>query len=152
MGLQVSLYHHHMTHKQKLWHLNEILSHVTIYQIRYSTYHLTRNKTHFYQILLHQSHTTHWMMSIIKKEDLWKMTKRNAVVKRVLMTKSNRAWILHPSYLQLRTKQRPLSSNWISIHYSYSFISYPSWFHLQKFLSNFSETYMLIMDYPSKRG
>ena len=86
MGVQASLHHHHMNHRQKSWYLKEILNHSTIHPIRYRTYHLTLIQTQVSQILLRQIHLTHQTMSIINEHDVWKRTKRNAGVKSVLMT------------------------------------------------------------------
>ena len=49
------------------------------------------------------------MMSIINEYEVQKTTKRNAGVKRVLMTQSKIARSLHPSYLQPHKNQRSLS-------------------------------------------
>ena len=136
MGQKVTIRHHHKTHRKKLWHQKETLSHITIHPIRYQIYHLTWIQTQVCQILLCQSHLTHHRTSIINKDDVQKMIKRDARVKLVLVAQSENEQILHSKYLHPRKNQKLLSSNWMMIYYSSVFISYLS--GIQLFFSKFA--------------
>ena len=93
-------------------------------------YHPTRIQIQVHHIIICNSHLTLQAMSIINEEYVLKRTIINAIVKRVLMNQSKSVQSLHPSYLHTCINQRPVGSNWIRIHYSAGFISYPSWIHL----------------------
>ena len=131
MGQQVTLYHHRMTHNQKSLHLKEILRHATTHPIRYRIYQLTRIQSQVFHILLCGIHLTHQTTSIKTKDDVLKRTKINVREKHVLMTQSKIAQILQLRNSQLRKIQSSLSSNWMRIHYSDVFISYPLWVRLK---------------------
>ena len=152
MGVQATLHHHHTIHKKKAWHLKEILSHAKIQPIRYRTYQLTWIKTQVWQILLLQIHLTHQTASIINKDDTRKRTKINSRVKHVLITQSKSARSLQPSYLHPRKKSKVIKFKLYedTLKHRVYLISFIN--SLKIVLSQFSETYMLLVDYPSIRG
>ena len=133
---KVILSYHHMTHRQKAWHLKEILRYATTLPNWYQMYQMNHIQIQVLQILIHRIHLDHHTASIINGGKVQKRIKRNDGVKSVSMNLSKSAQSLHPNYLHLRTSQRSWGSNWMRIHYSARFISYISFMHF-KIISNF---------------
>ena len=82
MGQKLTLYHYHMTHQQKTWHLKAILCHTKTHTIWYQTYHINRIQIQVPHILLHHIHLTHWMISIVNKYELQKRNKNKVQSKK----------------------------------------------------------------------
>ena len=150
--VQVTFHHHLTTHWHKAWQLEDIPSQKTIQPIRYRTYHLTWIHTQVHQILLHRSRMNHQTASIINKDDTRKRTKINSRVKHVLITQSKSARSLQPSYLHPRKKSKVIKFKLYedTLKHRVYLISFIN--SLKIVLSQFSETYMLLVDYPSIRG
>ena len=151
MGEQVTLCHHHMTNHQKARHVKEIIYHTTTHPILYWTYYMNRIQIQVRQIILRWIHLNHQTTRIINEDDVWKIIKIDTGVKHVSTTKLK----FHRAYIQDTYSHVQIKGNKVQI--GKVLTTAPGIFPIfieftYIFLSQFTETYMLLMDFPSIRG